>query len=130
MNMNKRLTTRVVNRFFGFIQSDKKLERFRKSFIEKYSNDQLIPMNIFDLEKLRVGKFCYGELNVLMWINPDQRLEIGNCVSIAPEALFILGGNHQYDTVSTYPFSAEIDKWILGTEDPTHIESSNGPIIV
>jgi acetyltransferase-like isoleucine patch superfamily enzyme len=128
--MIKTLTTKALYRVFAFMQADRNLKRFRARFKAKFSNDQLIPMNVFDLDKVQVGNFCYGELNVLMWLNPDQSLEIGNCVSIAPEALFILGGNHRYDTVSTYPFSAEIDEWKLGTEDPTHVESSNGPIIV
>ncbi len=128
--MIKTLPTKVLSRVFTFIQAERKLKLFRAKFKERFSNDQLLPMNIFDLDKVSIGKFCYGELNVLMWLNPEQRLEIGNCVSIAPEALFILGGNHRYDTVSTYPFSAEIDDWKLGTEDPTHVESSNGPIIV
>jgi acetyltransferase-like isoleucine patch superfamily enzyme len=124
------LPTKVLNRVFTFIQSERKLKLFRAKFRERFNNDQLLPMNIFDLERVTVGNFCYGELNVLMWLNPDQRLEIGNCVSIAPEALFILGGNHRYDTISTYPFSAEIDNWVLGTEDSTHVELTNGPIIV
>src|SRR5438128_2603794 len=119
--------TKALNRIFTYIQAERKLKLFRATFRERFANDQLLPMNIFDLERLSVGNFCYGELNVLMWINPDQRLEIGNCVSIAPEALFILGGNHRYDTVSSYPFAAEIDNWRLGLDDPTHIELTNGP---
>jgi len=87
-------------------------------------------MNVFDLDKVEIGKFSYGELNVMMWINPDQRLRIGHCVSIASQVLFVLGGNHRYDTVSTYPFGVEIGGWQLSADDPTHVESSNGPIVV
>jgi acetyltransferase-like isoleucine patch superfamily enzyme len=87
-------------------------------------------MNIFDMSKVEIGRFSYGELHIMMWLNPHQRLKIGNCVSVAPGVRFVLGGNHRTRTLSTYPFSAEIDRFELTSDDPTHIEGSNGPIIV
>lgn len=66
----------------------------------------------------------------MMWMNPDIFLKIGICVSIAADVIYILEGNHPYNTVTTYPISVEADNWNITGEDPTHIASTNGPVIV
>src|SRR5881392_2189208 len=100
--------TKLVSAPFAVFRSRLDLSRFRANFRQRFPNTRLYPTNVFDLDKIEIGKFSYGELNVMMWINPDQKLRIGNCVSIASQVLFVLGGNHRYDTVSTYPFGVEI----------------------
>ena len=104
---------------------------FKKVFRSKFPDTQITPQGVFDLDKISLGKFGYGKLNVMMWSNPNQRLSIGNFVSIGPEVCFILGGNHHYDAVSTYPFSVEASGWAgIDLTDPTQIEQTNGPITV
>ena len=59
-----------------------------------------------------------------LYIQPAEKLTIGNFVSIAPGATFLLGMNHQINTITTYPLYSrfiEYDK-----KDST----SNGEIIV
>ena len=58
----------------------------------------------FNLNKIEVGINSYGMLNVRMYGNEEEGLIIGNYCSIAPNTLFLLGGNHNYKTLSTYPF--------------------------
>lgn len=87
-------------------------------------------MNIFDLKRIEIGRFTYGELRVFMWLNPDQKLSIGNCVSVAPNVLFMLGGDHPSDTLSTYPFAAELADFKLRGEESTHVELSKGPVTI
>jgi acetyltransferase-like isoleucine patch superfamily enzyme len=53
---------------------------------------------------ISAGNGSYGPLNVWAFGSPSECLYIGHYCSIAPEACFILGGNHDYETVSTYPF--------------------------
>lgn len=60
--------------------------------------------NIFPLDLVKVGKHSYGELNIKSWGSKNEGLEIGNYVSIGPEVIFLLGGNHYTKTVTTYPF--------------------------
>lgn len=60
--------------------------------------------NRFPLELVKVGKYSYGELNIRSWGVENEGLEIGNYVSIAPEVIFLLGGNHYTKTITTYPF--------------------------
>lgn len=65
-------------------------------------------VNIFPINKVRVGKMTYGPLNIYSWDNEDEGIIIGNFVSIASGVKFLLGGNHRTDTVSTYPFKVKI----------------------
>lgn len=59
----------------------------------------------FPLDKVSVGKGTYGRLNVVDYNDPDAgNLKIGNYCSIARTVLFMLAGNHAWDTLSTYPF--------------------------
>lgn len=77
-----------------------------------------------DLKKISVGKCSYGTINVRMYGNSNEKLEIGNYCSIAPNTLFLLGGNHNYKNLSTYPFKNKLI-------DENVIESkTNGKIII
>ena len=58
----------------------------------------------FPIEKVKVGKFTYGPLNVKSYGSNDEFLEIGDFCSIADGVKFILGGEHKFNTFSTYPF--------------------------
>lgn len=60
--------------------------------------------NIFPLELVKVGNYSYGILNVKSWGSKNEGLEIGDYVSIAQDVVFILGGNHYTNTITTYPF--------------------------
>lgn len=60
-----------------------------------------------DFNHIKVGKGSYGIINVQSFRNESERLEIGNYVSIGQEVIFILGGNHQTKTFTTYPIKAK-----------------------
>lgn len=72
---------------------------------------------------IQVGKKTYGQLNVHYSGNPNERLIIGNYCSISGSSHFLLGGEHNYRTISTYPFSSRI------LHQNTEV-NSKGPIIV
>lgn len=59
-----------------------------------------------DFSIISIGKESYGTINILSYKNRKEGLEIGNYVSIAQNVWFILGGNHQIDTFTTYPIKA------------------------
>lgn len=68
--------------------------------------------NIFDLKNVKVGKYSYGKLKIHSYGAINEGLNIGSFVSIASGVEFILGGNHRYDCISTYPFKVNILKHI------------------
>ncbi len=51
-----------------------------------------------DLKKIHVGKNTYGTINVFMFSNKDEFLEIGNFCSIGPDYVFLTSSQHRMDT--------------------------------
>lgn len=87
-------------------------EKLNKHF-EKFSDNVII------------GDYSYGFFDVLEWDN-KTKLKIGKFCSIAADVLFLLGGEHRKDFISTYPFNALMESF-------NHIEghpASKGDIIV
>lgn len=71
----------------------------------KNKNNFTYPVNIFPQDKVSVGKCTYGPLEVYSYTKKDDEfLAVGSFCSIAKGVKFILGGNHRYDLISTFPF--------------------------
>ncbi|WP_022932664.1 CatB-related O-acetyltransferase [Treponema bryantii] len=58
-------------------------------------------------KKYRRIKKTYGEIHVTDWSPADTKLYIGSYCSIAPNVRFLLGGEHQLNSISTYPFKVQ-----------------------
>lgn len=66
-------------------------------------HNQTVIRNLFDFDKVSVGQATYGPLNIHEWGHPDERLTIGHYVSISEGVTFLLGGNHPYQGITTFP---------------------------
>ena len=77
-----------------------------------------------DISRISVGRKTYGPLAVWTWHHPDERLTIGNFVSIGEGVKFLLGGNHPYSGFSTFPFTVKYfgQSEEAQTKGPTVIE--------
>lgn len=64
-------------------------------------------MNYCDLSKVIIGNKTYGEIHVTDFSPADTKLYIGSYCSIAPNVRFLLGGEHQLYSISTYPFKVQ-----------------------
>ncbi|WP_022932605.1 CatB-related O-acetyltransferase [Treponema bryantii] len=99
----------------------------RKCFFKKYrslnQHNHTILKNFCDLSKIVVGKKTYGEINITDWSSEATKLIIGSYCSIAPGVQFLLGGEHQTKSISTYPFKV----WEFGYDREA---GSKGNIIV
>ncbi len=82
-----------------------------------------LPVNIFDQSRVQVGKMTYGPMIVHMSGTANEMLLIGSYVSISFGVKFILGGNHNTKTFTTFPHSSM--SWGLGQE-----ATSKGPIVI
>lgn len=100
-----------------------RLNKFRKKWRYNNKNNETVPMNIFDANLVNVGKYSYGELNVISF-NRNSKLKIGNFCSIAQNVKFILDADHRTNTISTFPFSVKILKEVK------YEATSKGDIIV
>ena len=109
--------------FYKKIKNCIEFYMFKRKFRKLNKHNYVYPKNIFPIDKVIVGKYSYGPLTVYSWGAENKMLKIGNLVSIAEGVKFILGGNHYYTTISTYPFKVKF----LGEAREAY---SKGPIIV
>ncbi|MDV8927384.1 CatB-related O-acetyltransferase [Leuconostoc mesenteroides] len=79
--------------------------------------------NNFPIDRVKVGKASYGKLNIHYWGSENECLQVGNYVSIADDVLFSLGGNHNIESSTVYPYKV----MFLGEKTEA---ISKGPIIV
>lgn len=79
----------------------RKMNKHNFTICDNAENESLFPIN-----KVHVGKYSYGPLRVIPYSEYDSDLYIGNFCSIAGNVTFLLGGEHQYNYISTYPFKA------------------------
>lgn len=110
---------RVLLRFLQKRQFDR---NWRKA---NPHNETKVGHRLFPVGVVSVGKGTYGTLVVQsLYVTKDEKLDIGNYVSIAPNVTFFLGVNHSLDTVTTFPFYSKF-------ANRSSVDAiSKGPIIV
>lgn len=109
-------------KFITDIRNTKKQVEWRLS---NSHNMTVIGPNVKNPSLISVGEASYGILNVESYENPDEKLVIGDYVSIAGNVIFILGGNHQVNAFTTYPIKAQFYSQ-YAVEDA----QTKGPIVV
>ena len=87
-----------------FFVSYLKLYFFKKNYRRLNRHNRTSIKNFCDLAKVIVGKNTYGEIHITDYSPADTKLRIGSYCSIAPNVRFLLGGEHQIKSISTYPF--------------------------
>ena len=100
-----------------------KLVWFRRKWRRQNTHNLTAAKNCFNARCVTVGKGTYGQLDVRHFGNPDERVVIGNYCSIGPECVFMTGGEHRYDGLSTYPFRTKLG--LCANESVTR-----GPIVL
>lgn len=111
-------------RFRFFLNIKRRLQEIEWRERNKH-NHTSIDIGVKNSNLIQVGKQTYGHLKVETFGNTDEKLIIGNFVSIASEVTFILGGNHQIRSFSTYPL-----KSLLLGNDTVMDAQTKGPIII
>jgi acetyltransferase-like isoleucine patch superfamily enzyme len=72
-------------------------------------NETKVAGREFPVDIVVVGKGTYGTINIQsLYVTPEEKLSIGNYVSIAPQVTFMLGVNHQINTATTFPFHSKL----------------------
>jgi virginiamycin A acetyltransferase len=110
---------------FNFITANLQLIFFRRKWRRANRHNRTIARCTFPINIVSVGKMTYGDLTVKTFKPHNEKLFIGNFVSIAQNVVFILGGNHQINTITPYPlYSALI------ADSAERDAQSKGPIII
>lgn len=90
--------------FYLKIKSKIDLLKFQVKWRNLNRNNYTSAGMIFPLKCVKVGYRSYGELNVYSYSNgKNEKLTVGDYVSIANNVSFVLGGNHNINTFTTYP---------------------------
>ena len=84
-----------------------KFKLFQKKYRRLNTHNETIIMNYCDLSKVIVGKKTYGPIQITDASPKDTKLKIGSYCSIAQGVQFLLGGEHQINSISTYPFKVK-----------------------
>jgi acetyltransferase-like isoleucine patch superfamily enzyme len=79
----------------------------RKSWRKKNGHNETVPGTMFRINRVTVGKKTSGVLNVTDFSPLNIKLKIGSYCSISSGVQFLLGGEHQIDSISTYPFKVK-----------------------
>lgn len=91
---------KIKNIFLFFIK------QFKWKKNNSHNNLSITTSNYITLNinKMTCGKGTYGKIQIEFYGAEDEELIIGSYCSIAPGVQIILGGNHVYTYVSTFPF--------------------------
>lgn len=97
---------------FKYKVEKKRLKRFwRKMNQHNYTSLGTISNPLFiEFIKNRgaiVGKNTYGQINMHYSGNTKELLKIGSNCSISSQADFLLGGEHDYKSITTYPYKVK-----------------------
>ena len=134
IEIEKHLSDFVTEPYFSSMLTNAKANRAKEEHIKRQQNapqiwrqrnlhNQTVIRNFFDLDKVRVGQATYGPLNIQEWGHSDEQLTIGHYVSISEGVTFLLGGNHPYQGITTFPVKVKV----LGHEKEAQ---TKGPILV
>lgn len=115
-----------IKYFFDNLISNYQFVSMSYKWRRKNRHNKTFASNYFPIEIVSVGNHTYGTLKVKSYcLEAGEKLEIGNYVSIADDVVFILGGNHQINTFTTFPLKAYFSR----IDNPLD-SASKGPIII
>lgn len=92
---------------YTFLKEYRKREIYKKQLRKLYPDSKILPLKNCPLNLFDFGKYSYGNINILTFGSKNEKLKIGNFVSIAKDVTFILSGGHYTETFTTYPFKTE-----------------------
>lgn len=92
---------------YTFSKEYRKREIYKKQLRKLYPDSKILPLKNCPLNLFDFGKYSYGNINILTFGSKNEKLKIGNFVSIAKDVTFILSGGHYTETFTTYPFKTE-----------------------
>jgi len=90
--------------------NDEGIEIVRDMLVKKINTWQFRNFYVKDNipQSYEVGAFSYGKPTIVDW-RDGSRLKMGKYCSIATDVTILLSGEHDYNTISTYPFACNPD---------------------
>jgi len=103
----RRRLVRGEDRLFREFLFGSALTRFQREWRERNRHNSTSPHTIFPIDRVQVGKYSYGKLEVTAY-NPKglDKVIIGNFVSISDDVRFLMDEQHQSKTVTSFPLKS------------------------
>lgn len=76
-------------------------------FRKKNKHNSIKLISEYPINKIKIGNDSYGNLDIKAY-NKKGIIKIGNYCSIAESVKFLIGGEHNYKRISTFPFQSII----------------------
>ena len=114
---------RILSHFpgYSFFQTKYRNKKWRKFNDNNFTEPGV---RAFDFKRVSIGIGTYGTVNIIQFDSKSKgSLQIGCFCSIAPDVSFLIDGEHDTNSITTYPF----EQRYLGKND---ISQSKGDIIV
>lgn len=70
-------------------------------------SNETFAVSTFNRKAIYVGRNTYGPLRIQHY-NRDAKLTIGSYCSIADNVTFLLGGEHDYKKITSFPFNSKV----------------------
>jgi len=80
-------------------------------------------------KNFEMGRFSYGEPQIFVWSNTNNKVIVGNFTSIAKGVKIILNGEHNTDWITTFPFRKFRNKWDQAARIVGHPKSKGNVVI-
>ena len=103
-------------------KAELRLISYKKEWRKKNSHNHTYPYKEMPFDRIHIGKQTYGCIHAEFYNKEEEMLTIGHFCSIAPETVFICGGNHNMSTISSFPFGYYFEG--------NYVSKSNGEIRV
>lgn len=113
----------ITNKIKIYLINASKRKKWKNLNSHNFTFLELIPDDDKFFKKVIVGKKTYGPIHAIFSGTENEMLTIGNYCSIGSGTKFILGSEHSYKSLSTFPFKVKL----LGFKNEA---KSKGPIIV
>ena len=114
--------------FYRLFKRELLLIHFKTKWKITNNHNSTIAQNIFPKDRVTVGSFSYGPLDIRIWNKfGKEKLSIGSFVSIASGVVFLIDGNHNLSNFFTYPMTSLIMNDLKNSIDENQ---SKGSIIV
>ena len=85
-----------------------RLQMFKSVWRKKNLHNGTTAETYFPKDNVFVGKKTYGPLKIIWMAPKDTKVIIGNYCSLGPMVTFLVGGEHDYRRISTWPFQSLI----------------------
>ena len=95
----------MIKKIYKYLEKKKNIRKFVIN--NKHNAVQLC--SSYPVENISIGLQSYGKLNILPY-NKLGKIKIGHYCSIADRVEFLMGGEHNYKRISTWPFQSKIYK--------------------